>query len=182
MRASSAPSVRPALSSRAVRPLDRFFARKHHGGDHWRIEPRAFLVGPVDHLDRALRANAGCVQRAQHLEAGEHAQNAIEAAARRLRVEVAADQYRSETRLAAFAAHEHGAEPINRDGTAEVTRPPAKQVAHCAVVIAERQSPQTAIRPPADRRRGHDRRPEPVAVDREIACHASLQLSCGGPG
>lgn len=63
---------------------------EHARGDQRRGEARALLVGPVDNLDRRISLVTGFDERAQRLKSGEHAQHAIELAACRLRVEVAA--------------------------------------------------------------------------------------------
>ena len=57
----------------------------------------------------APRADAGVVERADHLEAREHAQDAVEAPTRDLRVEMAADEDGRERVVRAGAAGEDAA-------------------------------------------------------------------------
>ena len=57
------------------------------------------LVGPVDHLERRPGRDAVVVQGAHHLERREHAERAVELAAGRLAVEVAAEHDRGPVRL-----------------------------------------------------------------------------------
>ena len=86
---------RPAgvvLAGKAVVELEH--AREHAGGDHRRREAAALLVGPVDHLERRRGLDAVVVQRADHLERRQHAERAVELAAGRLAVEMAAEQHR----------------------------------------------------------------------------------------
>src|SRR5262249_56635994 len=74
----------------AVREIEH--AREHAGPHHWRREARALLVGPADHLDGCLGLVVEIVEGTDHLEACEHAVDAVKAAAGRLRVEMAAGE------------------------------------------------------------------------------------------
>src|SRR3546814_9281956 len=60
------------------------------GGDHRGRKTRALLIGPHRDLDGRRRLDAVVVQGADDLEAGQHAEHAVELAAGRLGVEVAA--------------------------------------------------------------------------------------------
>ena len=66
----------------------RLLEREGAGAHHHRHEARAFFVGPDRDLER--RGLEPSFERAHHLEAGEHAVVAVELAAGRLRVDVAA--------------------------------------------------------------------------------------------
>ncbi len=106
-----------------VGPVDGCLPRERERTHHRRIEPRAFLVRPVDHFDRPFGLDAEIVERAQHFEARQHAENAVETAARSLRVEVAADQHRRKGRIGPLAAHEHVAELIDLEAVAAIAGP-----------------------------------------------------------
>ena len=66
-------------------------AHRGAAAHHRRREAGAFLIGPVDQQQRRLGLGAGLVQRAHHLEPGQHAEHAVEFAARGLGVQMAAD-------------------------------------------------------------------------------------------
>ena len=78
--------------------LERQLAREHGRAHRARREPPALLVGPRDHLDRVRRRDPGIVERFQRLEACEHPEDAIEAAAGRLAVHVRAGEHRRSPR------------------------------------------------------------------------------------
>ena len=82
---------------------------------------RALLVGPVGDDDRMLGLDAEIVERAHDLQPAEHAEHAVELAAGRLRVEVAADIDRQRGRIGALAPREHRAHLVDADRRA---RPP----------------------------------------------------------
>ena len=90
-------------------------AGEHAGRQHRRRIARALLVGPVGDDDRMLGLDAEIVQRADHLQPAEHAEHAVELAAGRLRVEMAADIDRQRVRVGALAAGEHGAHLVDAD-------------------------------------------------------------------
>src|SRR5215471_8086641 len=71
------------------RPVPIEHAREDTRGGHRGGESRAFLVGPVDDLDRCERLVASLAKATQALERGEYAKRAVELAAGRLGVEVA---------------------------------------------------------------------------------------------
>src|SRR6185312_16790107 len=97
-----------------VREIARESAGKDAGSDHRRREARAFLVGPVDRLDRREGLVAGAAQGAQRLEGGENAERAVELAAARLRVEMTADADGRNVGALAGIAREHGAHLVDR--------------------------------------------------------------------
>jgi hypothetical protein len=77
-------------------------------------EPRALLVGPVDQAQRHRRL-AGLARAPQHLEAGQHAERAVEPAAARHRVEVAADDQAPRRRARQRRPQVAGAVALGRD-------------------------------------------------------------------
>ncbi len=81
--------------------------------DHRRREARALLVGPGDDLDRRLGLVAEIVQGAHELEPGHHAIGAVELAAGRLGVEMAAGHDRRQARVAAGPAREDVADLVD---------------------------------------------------------------------
>ncbi len=88
-----------------------------HARAHQRMaEPAAFLVGPVDQLQRRLGDDAEVVQAVHHLQAGQHAERAVEFSPAWLAVEMAAEQHRQAVRIATGAAGEHVADGIDAHG------------------------------------------------------------------
>ena len=138
------------------------------GGQHRRGEARAFLVGPVDHLDRVAGADAEIVEGAHHLQRAEHAERTVELAAGRLGVEMAAHQDRRQRRIAPWAAGEHVAHGVDADGAAGGLAPAGEEVTRLPVEIRQRQPVAAALRRRADRRHLHQAVPQAQAVDAEI--------------
>ena len=152
IRSSSAPSVTPVtLLSRPSPALGQIEdAGEHARADHRRREARALLVGPGDDLDRRLGLVAEIVQRAHHLEPGHHAVGAVELAAGRLGVEMAAGHDRRQARVAAGPAREDVADPVDRDGAAGLLAPADEEPPRLAVEIARREPAHPALRGRAD--------------------------------
>src|SRR5262249_27582196 len=73
-----------------ARPVGIEDAAKDARSNQRRGEARAFLVGPIDHLDRRMGLVARLNQRPQRLQRSEDAEHAIEFAAGRLGIEMAA--------------------------------------------------------------------------------------------
>ena len=82
------------LVGAVVRPVDRHLAREGQRAHHRRIEPCAFLVGPVDDLDRSFGFQPQIVERAQNFKAAQHTEDAVKTPAGRLRIQVTADEHR----------------------------------------------------------------------------------------
>ncbi len=141
------------------------------GGEHRGGETAALLVGPVDELERRVGAVVEIVQRAQHLQPGEHAERAVELAAGRLGVEMRAHRDRRRGGVLALAAREHGADLVHRDGAAERLALLAEPVAHALVLIGQGQPANAAFRRAADLGRVHQRVPEPLRIDLQIGDH-----------
>ena len=102
--ASASGSLRRGGRPGARAPCAHRASRRSRRARQAAAEPRAFLVGPVDQVDgqrrRALRLRA-----AQDLEPGEHAEAAVEPAARRDRVEVTARSRCSASSAPGSVAH-----------------------------------------------------------------------------
>ena len=96
-----------------VGPVLAVHAGEHAGGEHGRRVAGALLIRPVGDDDRMLRLDAEVVERADHLQPAEHAEHAVELAAGRLRVEMAADIDRQRVRVGAFTAGEHRAHLVD---------------------------------------------------------------------
>ena len=85
----------PSLSVRHAIGFDRMRARERGGAEQAAAEARAFFVGPIDQADRDRRAAVVLAREAaQDFEAGQHAEAAIEPAAVRDGIEMAADEQR----------------------------------------------------------------------------------------
>ena len=144
-----------------------------HAGEHARCDHRgrkaaAFLVGPVDHLERGPGPDAVVVQRAHHLEGGEHAERAVELAAGRLAVEVAAEHHGRLVGVRALAPREHAAHAIDADLQPGFLAPGAEQVAAAPVLIGQRLPVDPAGRRRADLGHGHQALPQPLAVHPDL--------------
>src|SRR5690606_7436945 len=61
------------------------------GADHGRGKPCAFLIRPIDEIDRMIGLNVGVPQRPENLQCREHPEDAVKAPAHGLGVEMAAD-------------------------------------------------------------------------------------------
>ena len=144
-----------------------------HAGEHARCDHRgrkaaAFLVGPVDHLERGPGPDAVVVQRAHHLEGGEHAERAVELAAGRLAVEVAAEHHGRLVGVGALAPREHAAHAIDAELEPGFLAPGAEQVAAAPVLIGQRLPVDPAGRRRADLGHGHQALPQPLAVHPDL--------------
>ena len=95
------------------------------------------LVAPIDRLDRREGLVAGALHRAQRLKGCQHAERAVELAAGRLGVEMAAHGDGRDIVALAGAAGEHGAHVVDGDRAAERLRLRREPVAHLAVEIGE---------------------------------------------
>ena len=107
-------------------------AGEHARAQHGRGEAGALLVGPVHHHERRVGLVAGRHQRAQGLERAENAKVAVELAARRLGVEMAAERNRGQVSPPAGAQGEHVADLIDADLAAQRLRRALEPGAHLA--------------------------------------------------
>ena len=135
---------------------------------HRRRKPAAFLIGPVDQLDRRLGTVFHVVQGAQHFEPGQHAQHAVEFAAGRLGVEMRAHRDRQRLRVLALAPSEHRPDIVDRDRAAQRFALRAEPVPHLPVLLAQRQPPDPAPGRAADFGCVHQRVPEALRIDLQI--------------
>ena len=147
------------------RPVAREHAGEHARGDHRRVEARALLVGPVDHLDRREGLVPGGVQRAQRLQRGQHPERSVELAAGRLGIEVAAHRDRRNADALALPAREHRAHVVHRHGAADLLAARLEPVAHLAVEVGQGEPADAALGGPADRAGLHQVVPQPLGID-----------------
>ena len=155
------------------------FGREHSGENarrqHRRRVARAFLVGPVDDLDRRVGLVAGFVQRAHRLQRAEDAERTVKFAAGRLGVEMRAHGNRREIVVLAGAACEHVADFVNRDRAAERLAARLEPVTYLPVEVGQREAANAALRRCADLRRLHQRVPEPLRIDLKVLHGRKLQ-------
>jgi hypothetical protein len=143
------------------------------GRDHRRREARAFLVGPVHDFDRATRAQLSVVQAANHLQAGEHANDAVVAPAVHLRIEMAADGDRRQAGVLALPSCKYVPDCVHGQGAAGLAAPGDELVAHLAIGVGKRDAGETAGAADADPGGALDRAPVALGVDRQI--HPALR-------
>jgi hypothetical protein len=134
-------------------PVARVNARERAGCDHRRRKARAFLVRPVDDLDRAFGLDAAIVERADDLETRQHADDAVVAAAVHLRVEMAADHDGRQRIVAALSPREDVADSVDADAASGLAAPGDELVAHLPVRVGKRDARETAGTPGTDLRR-----------------------------
>ena len=157
-------------------PVAREGAGEHAGCDHRGRKARALFVGPVDYLNRRVCLVPGLHQRAQGLECAKDAEHAIELAAGRLRVKMAAHRDRRNIVALARPPREHRAHIIDRDSAAKPLAARAKPVAHLSVEIGQRETTDTALRRAADLGGLHQLAPKALGVDDEILHSRNDQL------
>ena len=157
--------------------VEREHAGEHARRHHRRREARAFLVGPDHDFDRMLGLDAVIVERADHFEPAEHAVDAVEAAAGRLRVRVRAGHDRQRIGVASRAAHEHVAHLIDADRAARFLRPADDQVASLLVEVGQRETADAALRRRADFRHRHQAVPQTLAVDLDRRIESSVSIA-----
>jgi hypothetical protein len=129
---------------------------------------RAFLVGPVDYLDRRVGLVAGLVQGSHRLERAEHAEHAVELAAGRLRVEVRAHRDRRQLVILARPTRKHVADFVDRHRAAERLAPLPEPLAHLAVEVGQRQTANAALGRGAKLRCFHQRVPKALGVNLQV--------------
>ena len=98
-----------------------------------------------------------------------HAVGAVEFAAGRLRVEMAAGHYRREGRVASLPPREDVADAVDPHGAARLLAPADEQPARLAVEVGRGEPAYAAFRCRADLRQLHQARPKPLAVYVHIA-------------
>jgi hypothetical protein len=114
-------------------------------------------------------------ERLDHLETGEHAEVAVEAAAGGDGVDVRAGEHGREGRIGPRPHADDVADGVDGHGEAEVVHPADDEVAALAVGVGERQAGAAvlAVGPldGADLPQLDEPRPQPLAVHPEVACH-----------
>src|SRR5690606_22219949 len=141
---------------------------EHAGGEHGRREARAFLVGPVDHLDRIARPEAEIVEAPHHLQRAEHAEHAVITPAGRLGIEMAADHHRRQRRVTPLATGEHVAHGVDLHGHAGILAPALEQASALAILLGQRLTVAAAAHAGSDLRDLVDRLPEAIAINAQI--------------
>ena len=145
--------------------LQRKFFREDPRAHHARRKTRALFVGPDHNLQRGLGFHAQIVERAQHLNAGQHTKAAIELATGGLGVDVAAGHYRRQVRIAPGTAGENIADRVDADGAARLFAPPDKDIPSLAIKVSQGQATDTAFDRGAKLGQFHERLPQAIAVD-----------------
>ena len=143
-------------------------AGEHARRDHRRRVARAFLVGPVGDLDRVAGLDLEVVERTHDFQRAEHAEHAVELAAGRLGVEMAAEHHGGKIVFDAGAAREHVAHLVDLERTAGLLAPRAEQFASLLVDVSEGEALAAALRRAADLRHFHQRVPQPLSIDADV--------------
>ncbi len=124
-------------------------AAKNAGGNHGRGKARAFFVRPDGNLERRFGLELIIVKRSDDFKPGEDAEHAVELAAGRLRVEMAAGDDRRQVVVPARAAREDVAHAVDCDRAARLLAPLHEKIAPCLSrsVRARRAQPPFAVAP-----------------------------------
>src|SRR5690606_24826882 len=152
---------------------DRDMACGHFSPEARRLETAPFLIRPVDDLDGGLGLDTGIVERAYDFEARQNAEGAIETAAGRLRVQVAADQHRRERIVAAPPPRKHVAYPVDPDRQPGFLAPAGEEVAPRLILVGGCQPADAVALNATDLRHRHMSRPQPLAIDLRQFHHGS---------
>ena len=144
--------------------LQREGAGKHARAHHHRDKARALLVGPDRHFERGFGLDARIVQAAQHFQARQHAVVAIELAAGRLSVDVAAGDDGWQRVVATRTARKNVADRVDTHAATGRLGPAHEQIAPLAIELGERQAAHAAFGRGADARQLHQRVPQALAV------------------
>ncbi|MNN46003.1 hypothetical protein D3C81_1603610 [compost metagenome] len=140
-------------------------AGKHARAHHHRREAGAFLVGPERHFQRRARLDAEVVERAHDLQPRQHAEVAVELAARGLGVDMAARGHGARGRGRARAARKDIADLVHAHVQPRLAAPLHHQVAPLAVFFGQRDAAHAALGGGADRAQIHERLPQARAID-----------------
>lgn len=159
---SAAPKLMLSLSSAAVRRQPRRFD-ECAGAHRARPEAAAFLHYPGHHLDRPQRLDAGVVQRGKQLQPGDHAIGAVELAAHRLGVGMAAGQHRRQRRPAAPAEKQVRA-VVGLDLAAERAGAGDQVPPRIEIGLRQRLARDAAVIAPAELREGRERVVQPLRL------------------
>src|ERR1700677_519884 len=129
---------------------------------------RSFLVGPVHDLEGRVGVIAARLQRTHDLQRAEHAQDAVELAAGRLRIEMRAHADRRQVVALAGAPREHVAAIIDRDGAADRFASALEPVAHLTILVRKREPADAAFLRRAEPGRLHQAVPKTRRIDGEV--------------
>ncbi|MCY1431402.1 hypothetical protein D9M71_473690 [compost metagenome] len=135
------------------------------GADHRRRESSTLFVGPDRYLQRRAGADAGVGEGLDHLQAGQHAIDAIEAAAGGLGVQMRAAEHRRQLIIEARPAGEDVAHLVHADRATRFAAPAHEEIAANLVQVGQRLAVATAPLRGADPRHVHEAAPEALAVD-----------------
>ena len=127
----------------------------HAGPHHAGREATAFFIGPDHHFHRAAGLDVVLVEAAQDLKPGHHPEAAIELAAGRLGVDVAAGHHRRRVRVGAGATREDVADGIDTDRAALGLAPLNEEVARLAVQLGQCLAVDAALGRGAQLGQGH---------------------------
>ena len=138
-------------------------ARRQHRGR----KACPLFVGPGYDFKRRPGRHVVVVEGSDHFQSGEHAEDAVEAAAVGLRVEMTAGQDRVGVRVTTGAPGENITHAVYGDLTTGVFAPAHEQVAARTVLVRQGEAAAAAPGRGADFRHCHQARPEPVTIDRQ---------------
>ncbi|MCY1232685.1 hypothetical protein D9M72_451920 [compost metagenome] len=112
-----------------------------------------------------MAQQGGCfLERAQHLKAGKHAEDAIEPATLRLGIEMAADGNRRQRHVFAGIGREYIANAVDLDSAAERPARGDEPIADLTVLLSQRQAGDPTFIGGAEACGRDDVVPQPVAV------------------
>ena len=144
------------------------FVFEHAGEDaraaHGRREAASFLVGPDGDLYRRVRFQLQVIQGAHHFKPGQHPVDPIEAAAGRLRVQMAAGHDGGPIRVPPGTAGEDIADGVDTDLATGIDTPSPEQMPGFPVFVAQGQPAHAAGRRRADFIDSFDAFPKPISV------------------
>src|SRR5208282_2290457 len=164
----------------AEREVERKLACEDAGGGHRRREPRAFFVRPNDRLDWGPRLDSEVIQGPQHLKTRHDAIGAIELAAGRLTVEMAACHDRRQRVVGAGTARENIADRVDADRATRLLAPVPEKIARLLVECRQREPAHPTLGRGTDLRHLHEALPQPFAIDLEILLHPRPPELAGG--
>ena len=148
--------------------VQRMDAGKDAGRQHRRREARAFLIRPVGDDNGVLGLEAEVVQRADDLQPGEDAKDAVILAAGRLGVEVRADIDRQRVGIRPFAAGKHGAHLVDAGFEPRRIAPALEQMPPFAVRVGQGLAIVAASDARADLGHLHQGIPKTIGIDAQI--------------
>ena len=119
------------------------------------------------------------VQARDHLEAAEHSQVAVVAAARSHRVDVGSDHYRQAV-LAVCAQPDDVADPIDRDLETELAHPPGDQIAACLVLVCQGEAAHPTAVDGSDTPQDLEAAQQPASIDAELIIVHGLPPGASG--